>query len=129
MVPSVAGSRRCATRWLTGPSNARLDLRVGEAQRLALLERHDLLEGLAEIEFEIVPPGPAEMRCAQRVRHLQKRVVAAGDRLLLVDVDRRIAWPALAQRIEQRARRDQFGATGVDDQRGRLHAGEIFGRD
>ena len=98
-------------------------------ERLALLELDDLLEALAEIELEVVPFRPAEMRRAQHVVHLQKRMVAAGDRLLLVDVHRRIARPALLQRLQQRARLDQFGARDVDEQRGRLHPREILGTD
>ena len=103
--------------------------RIPEPQRQALLVGDDLLERLAEIELEIRPFGPAEMGHAQHVRHRQERMVAADDRLLLVDVDGGIAGPALAQRVQQRARRDQLGARGVDDQRGRLHAGEIVRAD
>src|SRR3982074_3170292 len=56
-----------------------------------LLIRHHPLERLAEIELEVIPLGPAEMRRAENVRHRQERMIAAGDRLLLVDVDRGIA--------------------------------------
>ena len=90
---------------------------------------HDLLEALAEIELEVVPLGPAEMRRAQHVVHLQERVVAAGDRLLLVDVHRGVAGPALLQRVEQRAGRHQLGARHVDEQRGRLHPRQVVGAD
>ena len=56
-------------------------------------------------------------------------MIAAGDRLLFVDVDRRVAGPALFQGLEQSAGRDQLGARDVDEQRGRLHAREIVGAD
>ena len=56
-------------------------------------------------------------------------MVATGDRLLLVDIHRRITRPALLKRIEKRARRHQFGAGDVDEQRRRLHASQIVGAD
>src|ERR1700690_2490840 len=65
-----------------------LHVRIGEPHRCAVLEGDDLLEGLAEIKLEIVPFGPAEMGHAQRIRHLEQGVIAAGDGLLLVDIDR-----------------------------------------
>src|SRR5687767_1914956 len=86
----------------------RFDRRVAQPQRLALLELDDLLEALAEIELEIVPFRPAEMRRAQHVRHFQERMVAVDDRLLLIDIDRGVARPAVLERVEQRAGRDQL---------------------
>ena len=52
-------------------------------------------------------------------------MISVDDRLLLIDVDRGKTRPAVAQRVQQRAWRDQLGARCVHDQRGRLHAGEI----
>jgi len=83
--------------------SARLDLRIGEPHLAALLEGHDLLERFGEIELEIVPFGPAQMGRAQHVGHGEEGVVAVGDRLLLVDIDRRMAGPPLPQRGEQGA--------------------------
>src|SRR5262245_22707718 len=62
--------------------------RVCQPQRHSALVCDDLLERLAEIELEIVPFGPAEMGRAQDVGHRQERMISAGDRLLLVDIDR-----------------------------------------
>ena len=47
-----------------------LHLWVGEAEGVALGEGGDLFEAFAEIEFEGLPIGPAEMRQAQGVGHL-----------------------------------------------------------
>src|SRR5262245_9672340 len=95
-------SRRWSRRWRSSSSpRPRLHVRVAEPQRLALLELDDLLEALAEIELKIVPFAPAEMRRTQHVRHLQVRVIAVDDRLLLIDVDRGIAGTAFLQSIEQ----------------------------
>src|SRR5579862_3354397 len=69
-------------------------LGVGEAELATLGKIVDLFEAFAEIEFERFPFGPAEMRCAQRVGHLEKRMVATSDRLLIVDVDSGIARSA-----------------------------------
>src|SRR5262249_54874254 len=54
---------------MTRPLSPRLHLWIGKPQLLALLISDDLLEGFAEIEIEIVPFGPSEMRHAERVRH------------------------------------------------------------
>ena len=51
------------------------------------------------------------------------------NRLMLVNVDRGVAGPALVQRGHQSAGCDQLGARGIDDQCGRLHAVEIVGAD
>src|SRR6185369_14966353 len=112
--------RRWSKRWRSDALlrlRPRLHRRVAEAERLALLEPGDLLEALAEIKLEVVPLRPAEMRRAQHVVHLQERMTAAGDRLLLIDVDRGIARPALLQRLQERARLDQLGARHIDEQR------------
>ena len=74
--------------------SASLHLRVGEAERLAGGEGDDLFEAFPEVEFERLPIGPAEMRHAQNIRHLEERVVSANDRLVLVDIDRRRAGTA-----------------------------------
>src|SRR5689334_2571452 len=86
-------------------------VRIGEPQRKPLFIGDDLLERLAEIEFEIVPFRPAEMRRAENVGHRQERMLA--DRLVFVHVDGGIAGPALAQRGEQGSRRDELGPRGV----------------
>src|SRR5262249_47770629 len=75
-------------------SAPRLHVRVRKPQLLAFLVGDDLLEGLAEIEIEIVPFGPTEMRHAQRVGHFQQGVIAAGDRFVLVNVDSGVTGPA-----------------------------------
>src|SRR5690349_21207292 len=107
--------RNAPTRPPTAAS-PRLHLRIDQPHLAAVLERHDLLEALCEVELEIVPFGPAEMRRAQHVRHLEEWMVAVHDRLLLVDVDRRIAGAAGAERGEQRAGPHELGARRVDDQ-------------
>ena len=56
-------------------------------------------------------------------------MAGVAQRLVLVDVDRRHAGAARAQRIDQRARLDQRRAAGVDEERGRLHAREVGGGD
>src|SRR5215813_5774544 len=94
-------------------SGARSHLRIAKAQRTASLIGDDLLESLAEIEFEIRPFRPAEMGGAEDVRHGQERMIR--DRLAFVDVDRGIAGPSILQRGEQIAGRDQFRPRGVDD--------------
>src|SRR4029078_4464666 len=48
----------------------RLHRVIAQSQRLTLFEPDDLLEALAEIELEVVPLRPAEMRRAQYVVHL-----------------------------------------------------------
>ena len=69
------------------------------------------------------------MRRADHVRHVQQRMRGVAQRLLLIDIDRRHAGPAGAERLDQRAALDQLRAAGVDDQCGRLHAAEIVGGD
>src|SRR3982074_3202962 len=97
------GRRHFAGLWLgdqhrrDASTQAWLDLRVREAHLAALLEGHDLLERFGEIELEIVPFGPAQMRRAQHVGHGEQWMVPRGDRLLLIDVDRRITPPSIAQ--------------------------------
>src|SRR5262245_3901977 len=48
-----------------GDLRSRLHLRIDQPHLAALLERDDLLEAFGEVELEIVPLGPAEMRRAQ----------------------------------------------------------------
>src|SRR5262249_49258011 len=102
-------------------------LRIGEPQRKPLFIGDDLLERLAEIELEIFPFRPAEMRRAENVGHRQEWML--DDRLVLVHIDGGVAGPALAQRGEQGSRRDELGARGVDDERRRFHAVEVVGAD
>src|SRR5262249_26813983 len=101
---------RRAFALLAMTSAPRLHLRIDQPHLAAVLECHDLLEAFPEVELEIVPFGPAEMRRAQHVVHFQERMVAVDDRLLLVDVDRGIAWAPGLERGEQSVRRDQLGA-------------------
>src|SRR5581483_2630729 len=108
---------------------ARLYGWIAQPQRLALLKFDDLLEALSKIELEVIPFRPPEMRRAQHIRHFEKRMVAVDDRLLLVDIHRRVAGPALLQRVEQRAGRYQLGARNIDEQGSRLHACEIVEPD
>src|SRR5215472_15444715 len=100
-------------------------VRVREPQRLAFLIGDDLLEGLAKIEIEIVPFGPTEMRNAERVRHFQQGVITPEDRFLFINVNGGVTWPAGLQGRYQGARRDEFRTGRVDDEGGRLHAGEV----
>jgi hypothetical protein len=99
------------------------------AAAVRLFELVDLLEALVEIRFEIVPFGPAEMWCAQHVRHFQERMIAVHDRLLVIHVNGRVTGAALLQRFQKRAGLHQFGARNVDEQRRQLHAGEILRTD
>src|SRR4051812_3629289 len=78
---NTSGCNPATGRSLPRPPGNR---RVGEAQLASLGEGDDLLEAFAEIQLERLPFGPAQMRRAEDVRHLQQRMVAAGDRLLLV---------------------------------------------
>src|SRR5215813_181351 len=87
-------------------STSRLNAGISQPQRQSALERDDLLERFAEIELKVLPLGPAEMGRAEHVGHGQERMVSVGDRLLLVDIDRGKAGPALAQRRQQGTRRD-----------------------
>src|SRR5436190_9374291 len=109
-VPASAGTNGGCFRTRQSGFGARLHCRIAETKFLALLELDDLLEAFAEIKLEVVPLRPTEVRRAQHVVHLQVWMVAAGDRLLLVDVHRGVARPAFFQGIEQSTRRDQLGA-------------------
>src|SRR5262249_57413003 len=75
----------------------------------------ELLERLSKMEIEIGPLYPAEMGRAENVWHGQEGMVSVGHRLVLVNVDGGVAGPALAQRREQGAPRDQLGARGVHE--------------
>src|SRR5215470_2171903 len=77
-------------------STSRLHGRIPQPEGKTVLIRDDLLERLAEIELKVLPLGPAEVGRAEHVGHGQERMVSVGDRLLLVDVDRGKAGPALA---------------------------------
>ena len=66
-----------------------------------MLVGHDLLERLAEIQFEVRPFGPAKMRSTENVRHRQEWMVSVDDRFMFVNVDSGIAGSALAQRAQQ----------------------------
>jgi hypothetical protein len=64
---SIKGRLGCAIRITT--SAPRFHLGIRQPQRLALFVGDDLAEGLAKIEVEILPFGPAEMGHAERIRH------------------------------------------------------------
>ena len=81
---------RSTNMFPSNQSGFRLHVRVGQPQRFAFRKRDDLLECLAEIQLEIIPFRPAKMRRADHVRHRKERVIAAGDRLVLINIDRRV---------------------------------------
>src|ERR1700732_3655809 len=115
---------RCRSNQLS-----RRNLWICQPQRQALLIRNDLLERLTEIELVVRPFGPAKVGCAQHIWHGEERVIAVHDRLMLVNIDGGVAGPAPAQRGEQRPRRNELGARGVDEQCSRLHAIELARAD
>src|SRR5439155_16830814 len=109
--------------------HSRLHVWICQAHREALLVCRDLLKRLPEIELEVRPFGPAEMRRAENVGHGQERMIAVHDGLLFINIDGGVAGSALAQRLQQGARRDELGARGVYDQRRRFHATEVIRTD
>ena len=66
-----------------------------------------------------------QVRRAHRVVHLEQRIVRVQQRLFLVHVHRRQAGTPRLQCGSERARLDQAGAAGIDDQRAGLHAREV----
>jgi hypothetical protein len=85
----------------------------------------DLLEDRRELQFPLVPRHVADVRGADHVVHPQQRIVGVEERLALVDVDRGQPGPPGAERGDQRAGLDQPGPARVDEQRGRLHEGQV----
>src|SRR5262245_52726286 len=88
-------------------------------------EGKQLVNGQIVQGFVAATLGVPQMRGAQGIRHLQQRMLPVDDWLYFVYVYRREARPPLAQCVDQRTFRDNRRATGIDQQRGRLHAGQV----
>src|SRR5438046_8343532 len=90
-------------------------LRVYDVDRLAGGIRIDLVEDLGERDLVILARYVAEMGRADHVVHVEQRMAGVAQRLLLVDVDSRLAGPSRLERGDERAGLDPRRAAGVDD--------------
>src|SRR5438093_1567947 len=63
---------------------------------------HNLVEYIRELDFVFVARDVAEMWRADHIIHGQQGIVDVAQRFLFIDIDRRHAGPAGAQRIDQR---------------------------
>src|SRR5437762_9428591 len=73
---------------------ARKHVGVHDVDRLAALVGENLVEDVGELQLPLVERDIAEMRRADDVVHGEERMLAIGDRLVLVDIDRRLSRPA-----------------------------------
>src|SRR5262245_35767742 len=85
----------------------------------------DLVEDIGELLFVLVACDVSDVRHADDVLEPEQRVPFVEDRLLLVDVD---GGPARAPGLErgyQCTGIDKPSATGIDQERSRLHATQV----
>src|SRR5262249_50490834 len=102
---------------------------IDDVDRLARRKGEDLVENIRELQLVFLARDVTDVRRRHHLVELQQRESGVTHRLILEHVDRRVTGPAGAQRRRERARLYQRRAAGVDQDRVRLHARQVFRGD
>ena len=87
--------------------------------------RHDLIEDIGELNFELISRDVADVRRAYDIGHREQRVIRIAQRLFLINIDRGHCRASDPQRVHEGAWFEELSSAGIDQQRGRLHPHEV----